>query len=195
MYPDPSICTAIVPWVPPLMTLPESKSGNQNFMTVPEGGIAAEISVEGSDSSDERMDLDVTSDDDVSNGSGFIYDDNVLEELLTGRFGTQRAEAQIEKDGLVGISTEVAGQRWTVRGDVPEDDVPYEGFIELGLRSNTLHLDSLPRRFRSRNEDLSGQRAFPRITPRQKSAKRDESRAIHSIFRTLYTVNWRRTQQ
>ena len=193
MYPDPSICTAIVPWVPPLMTLPQSESGNQNFMTVPEGGIAAEISVEGSDSSDERIDLDVTSDDDVSTGSGFVYDDHVLEEILSDRFGTQRAETQMEKNGLVGTSTEVAGQRWTVRGDIPEDDLPYEDFIELGLRSNTLDLDSLPKRFRSRNEVLSGQRASPRISPKQRSAKRDESRAINSIFRTLYPVNWRQS--
>ena len=77
---DPSLCTDIMPWVPPLMTSPESESGNQNLTTVPEGGIAAEITVECSDSSDERIDLDATSDDDVSTGSGFVYDDHVLEE-------------------------------------------------------------------------------------------------------------------
>ena len=35
------------------------------------------------------------------NGSGFVYDDHVLEELLTDRFGTQRTETQIEKAGLL----------------------------------------------------------------------------------------------
>ena len=35
------------------MTLPESESGNENLTTVPEGGIAAEINVESSDTCDE----------------------------------------------------------------------------------------------------------------------------------------------
>ena len=58
---------------------------------------------------EDRLDLEATSDDDVSTGSGFIYDDEVLNALVNDKFGIRRSETELEKIELVGTSTDVAG--------------------------------------------------------------------------------------
>ena len=85
-----------------------SESGNQNCTSPTEGGIAAQISVSTNELSDEgRLDLVTTEDDDVPSSSGFVYDDAIIEELLSDRFGTKRLETDLKKSELLGTSTNV----------------------------------------------------------------------------------------
>lgn len=177
-----------------------SESGNQTVQENSEGGIAAQISLASDDIpddipgdiGDDYLDIEENEDEDVSLGSGFIYDDEVITEIFSDRFGAQRARASSKKEQMIGKTTDVGGQVWTVRVDVPENTRFYDEFIELGIRSNTVDYDCLPQRQRTRTEVLGGTRSSPRYTPKTLS-KRDESKAIHSLFMTLYPVNWRRS--
>ena len=110
---NPSRSVAIVPYRPPPFAhlFDTSESGNQPCTSVPEGGIAAEISVSTSDAApDDGLDLDSNDDDEVPVGSGFVYDDAVISELLNDRYRVQRAETEMKKTELIGTSTTVAGQ-------------------------------------------------------------------------------------
>ena len=110
---NPSQSVAIVPYRPPPVAhlFDISESGNQPCTSVPEGGIAAEISVSTSGAApDDRLDLDSNDDDELPVGSGFVYDDAVISELLNDRYGVQRAETKRKKSELIGTSTTVAGQ-------------------------------------------------------------------------------------
>ena len=71
---------------------------------------------------EDRIDLEAESDEDVPVGGGFVYDDEVLREILNDRFGTSRSLIERQKRDLVGSFIVVSGQKWTVRGDVLEDD-------------------------------------------------------------------------
>ena len=192
--PTQTVCTAIIPWVPPLFEafFSHSESGNTNCTSASDGGIAAQISFSNGSIPEERIDLDATSDDEVSTGSGFIYDDDILDDLLNDKFGLKRTETEQEKAELVGTSFVVAGQRWTVRTDIFNNHMNEE-FLEMGLRSNTLDFACLPKRCRSQREVISGHRASPRTNTRINLAKRDETKAIHEIFMTLYPVNWKQS--
>ena len=170
-----------------------SESGNQNCTSPTEGGIAAQISVSTNELSDEgRLDLVTTEDDDVPSSSGFVYDDAIIEELLSDRFGTKRLETDLKKSELLGTSTNVGGQVWTVCDDIPESVIDEEDFIETGIRSNDVELDCLPKRLRSRSEIIIGSRSSPRRTPKGK-LKRDESKAINKYFMLLFPVNWKQS--
>ena len=193
---NPSQSVAIVPYRPPPFAhlFDMSESGNQPCTSVPEGGIAAEISVSTSGAApDDRLDLDSNDDDELPVGSGFVYDDAVISELLNDRYGVQRAETKRKKSELIGTSTTVAGQVWQVRGDIPESHDTYDDFIELGLRSNDIDVGSLPKRFRTRSDLLLGFRSSPRFTQRESRHDRDEAKAINSIFMTLFPVNWKQS--
>ena len=68
---SPEECRAIVLWRPPVFAT--SESGNIPSMSVPEGGIAAEISISSNDSPlEDQPDLQATEDEQVPVGSGFI---------------------------------------------------------------------------------------------------------------------------
>ena len=78
-----------------------SESGNQTVQENSEGGIAAQISLASDDIpddisgdiGDDYLDIEENEDEDVSLGSGFIYDDEVITEIFSDRFGAQRARA------------------------------------------------------------------------------------------------------
>jgi hypothetical protein len=79
--------------MPPLV--PPSESGNQTLFTFPEGGIAAEISVDTAGIDQEDLaDLQSMTDDEVSTGSGFVYDEEVLNDLFTDKYGQKRQEME-----------------------------------------------------------------------------------------------------
>lgn len=103
-YVPPEGCRAIVPYVPPMPPLvPPSDSGNQTLPTFPEGGIAAEISVDttGIDEED-QADLESLSDDEVSTGSGFVYNEEVLNDLFTDKYGQRRQDMEKKKQNCLG---------------------------------------------------------------------------------------------
>ena len=130
-----------------------SESGNQNCTSTSEGEIAAQNSVDTFDNPDDfHLDLDATEDDFVPSGSGFEYGDAIINELMHDRFGASRTETLTKTAELLGTSTDVAGQRWTVRDDLPYDIVTHEDYLELGLRSNDTSIDSLPKRQRAAAE-------------------------------------------
>ena len=194
---NPTECTAIVPYLPEANAafMYESESGNHTCTSAPEGGNAAEISVESIGfSSDDRIDLDGTEDEEVPVGAGFEYDDEVINELMNDRFGAKRAEVKAKKLDLIGTSTSVAGQVWVIRGDIQDDTTQFEEFIELGLRSNDIDAECLPKRFRSRPEITLGTRSSPRVAAARASKReRDEAKVINKMFLTLFPVNWKQS--
>ena len=81
--------TALIPYAPP-RPITISESGNQNSTSVAEGGIAAQISVDTNESTfEDSIDLDLNEDEHVPMGSGFVFDDNVITELLSDRLGVR----------------------------------------------------------------------------------------------------------
>ena len=186
----PEPCRALVPYVPPQTALvPQSESGNETVITPSEGGIADEISVT-SDTFNP-----VLEDDAVSTGSGFIYDETRIQELNGDRYGQKRLEVEREKEELIGTSIVVSGQSWKVIGDVESDDISFEDFLEQGVRSDTLDFESLPKRFRRNIEILRQHGRSPRRSPRLNVGERDETKAIHHLFLTLYPVDWKKSLQ
>ena len=176
--------TALIPYAPP-RPITISESGNQNCTSVAEGEIAAQIS-------EDSIDLDLNEDEHVPMGSGFVFDDNVITELLSDRFGVRRAETEAEIAELIGTSVDVAGQRWTVTGDIPQGVASNEDFIEIGFRSKDV--DGLPRRFRNNAEINLGVRSSPRLTPSKRGREtRDESIYINQMFEALFPVNWKQS--
>ena len=190
---SPEACRAIVPYQPFVHAalFPNSESGNNNCTSSSRGGNAAEISVSDDDPSEESFDLETEEDDAIPIGSGFVFEDEFLNELMNDRFGQKRIETEAKKRDLVGTSVNVTGVCWTAREDIEDLDFDRDDFLEVGIRSDNLDFDSLPKRLRTQTEVLAGERASPRV-PKEKGV-RDESRAIHSIFQTLYPVNWRRS--
>jgi hypothetical protein len=92
-----------------------------------------------------------------------------------------------KKSDLNGNTTVVAGQLWTVRGDIlpsniglEVDETEDDDFLEIGLRG-LIQYDSLPKRSRSNVEVQAGNRASPRHTPLPKVAI-DEGKRIHNFF-------------
>ena len=129
-------------------------------------------------------------------GSGFIYDDATLTELMNDVLGARRDEMNRQKNNLIGNTTVVAGQQWTVRGDIlprdigiEDDEIEEDDFLEIGLRG-LVQFDSLPKRSRSNVEVKAGNRASPRHTPLPKVAI-DEGKRIHNFFLTLFPVPWK----
>ena len=170
-----------------------SDSGNQARTSIPEGGIAAQISVTEFDvTPDDRLDLDIQEDEDVPVGSDFVYDDATINELFSDRYGVRRAETELKKSELLGTSTTVGGQVWTVRGDIESEGICTEEFLETGLRSNDINLNCLPLRLRTRGEILMGTRSSPRISP-PKRQNQDEGIAINGHFMALFPVNWKQS--
>ena len=155
--------------------------------------IAAQISVDTNESTfEDSIDLDLNEDEHVPMGSGFVFDDNVITELLSDRFGVMRAETEAEVAELIGTSVDVAGQRWTVTGDIPQGAASSEDFIEIGFRSKDV--DGLPRRFRNNAEINLGVRSSPRLTPSKRGREtRDESIYINQMFEALFPVNWKQS--
>ena len=142
---------------------------------------------------DEQLDLESTEDEDVPVGAGFVYDDTLIEDINRDRFGSQRQQVELQKAMLVGTSTTVGGQCWTVRGDIDPDIGTYDDFIELGYRSSNAAFDSLPKTLRSRDQILLGTRASPRLNEKKYPTARDEPKAIHECFMTLFPVNWKQS--
>jgi hypothetical protein len=110
--------------------------------------------------------------------------------------GARRDEMNGRKHNLIGNSTVVAGQQWTVRGDIlpadiglQDDEMEDDDFLEIGLRG-LIEFDSLPKRSRSNVEVQAGNRASPRHTPLPKVAI-DEGKRIHNYFLTLFPVAWK----
>ena len=99
-YEPPTACRAIVPYVPPMPSLvPPSDSGNQTVFSFPEGGIAAEISVETpAINQDDLGDLEAMTDDEVSTGSGFVYDEEEESYLYSEKYGQKRQRMEKEKN-------------------------------------------------------------------------------------------------
>ena len=153
----------------------------------------ANAEVAGADMDEDRVDLEVGVEDNaIPSGSGFIYDDEIINDMMNDRFGARRAATEHKKTEMIGTHFIISGQTWTVTKNMEVNETSHEEFMELGIRSNTLDFDALPNRFRTRTELERGKRASPRITPRR-SAQRDESKAIESIFLTLYPVHWKQS--
>ena len=125
-------------------------------------------------------------------GSGYVYDDQVLNELLSDRYGTRRAEIEVIKNNMVGETVNVGGRIWTVREDIKDDDENHSEFAECGLRSDNLLLRCLPKRFCTRTETMAGRRASPRIAKADLD-QRDEGAAMCEYFKTLYPVPWKQS--
>ena len=138
---------------------------------------------------EERLDLAEQEDEVAPQGSGFVYDPNAVDELIRDRYGALRMQTERKKRDLIGTTTDVRGQVWTVRDDIGVDETLTEDFVEQGLRTNNTDCESLPRTFRTRTQVLSGIRASPR-TP-NKASTRNETKAIHATFMTLFPVNYR----
>ena len=173
----PSTSTAIVP-LPPLPPTEETA-----------------IEAVGHTQDLEEGDEQEEEDERIPTGSGYVYDDEVLNELLSDRFGTRRAEVERKKVELLGTSVHVGGRAWVVIKDIKETDIDYtdEEFSETGLRSeNYLDLQCFPKRLCSRMECEAGRRASPRIT-RQELKERDEGKAMLSYFQCLYPVVWKQS--
>ena len=109
--------------------------------------------------------------------------------------GARRDETNRSKSNLIGNSVNIAGQEWTVRGDILPDDIGLEDdqteaadFLEIGLRG-LIEFESLPKRSRSNIEVQAGTRASPRHTPLPK-VEIDEGKRIrvHNFFLTLFPV-------
>ena len=192
---DPTECTAIVPYRPQTNAtlITESESGNQTCTSFPEGGIAAEISIDNCDSSLEGdANLALEEDEAVPVGSDFLYEDEAIEDLINDKYGHLRIETEQRKQELMCTTTSVSGQIWTVRQDIPDYGDQDEDFLELGFRSPDAHIDSLPKRCRSKSEMMLGTRASPRLTPAKRGVSaRDESSQIHRTFEALFPVNWK----
>ena len=184
---NPSQVTAIVPYIPPPLPLLETTTN----VSIPNEE-PAQVSIHTGDISEEEVNLGASEDDNVSVGSGIVYDDEVVAELLSDRFGKRRQEVEQEKQQLVGTTINVKEQSWKIIEDMENIPQPFDEFEELGLRSNTVELDTLPRRMRSRAEVLAGKRASPRITPKG-TKLRDEGKSINHFFMTLFPVNWKQS--
>ena len=59
-------------------------------------------------------------------GEYFIYDDEVLQELMHDRHGTARSETELTISTLIGSNTKVTGNTWTVRGDITPEEIGIE---------------------------------------------------------------------
>ena len=138
---------------------------------------------------EDAFDMVAVEDDAVPQGSEYIFDENMIVDY-SDRYGTERNETERKKSLLIGTSTTVRGQTWVVRGDIPFDATVDDDYPEQGLRSNSVDCVSLPKRFRTRDEVLLGIRSSPR-TP--KSAVRDETKAVHATFMSLFPVNWKQS--
>ena len=138
---------------------------------------------------EERADEEELEDEVPPQGTDFLYNEGLINDLMRDRFGTARAEVNRKKSEMQGEAVNVRGQVWFIRDDVAVDNTIGEDFLEQGLRSNSVDCESLPRRFRTKNEVLNGIRASPR-TPK---VKRDETKAIHATFMELYPVNWKQS--
>ena len=138
---------------------------------------------------EERMDMAEGDDEVAPQGSGFVYDEDFVNDLLQDRYGTLRAQTEQKKKDLIGTKTTVREQEWVVRDDIGVDETLNQDFIEQGLRSNNIDCASLPKTMRSRVDVLRGVRASPR-TPK---VERDEAKAIFATFMTLYPVNWKQS--
>ena len=110
--------------------------------------------------------------------------------------GARRDETNRSKNNLIGNSINIAGQEWTVRGDILPADIGLEDdeteagdFLEIGLRG-LIEFESLPKRSRSNIEVQAGTRASPRHTPLPK-VEIDEGKRIHKFFITLFPVSWK----
>ena len=151
------------------------------------------VEVAGADMDEDRLDLDAGLEDNaIPSGSGFIYDDEIINDMMNDRFGARRVATEHKKTEMIGTHFNISGQRWTVTKNMEVDESLHEEFMELGIRSNTLDFDALPNRLRTRTELERGKRGSPRITPKW-AAQRDESKAIESIFLTLSPVNWKQS--
>ena len=63
---------------------------------------------------EDRIDMEVQEDEEVRVGSEFVYDDALLNDLFNDKFGLKRAETTLKKAELMGATTNVSGQVWTV---------------------------------------------------------------------------------
>ena len=174
-----STCLAIVPYVP---RPPSLENSEESFSTNDEERDANDL------------DLCPDEDDNVSTGSGFVYNELVLGELVSDRYVEKRLETERKKIQLLGETTTVSGQTWTVREDIPVDETINEEFVEVGLRSNTIEIDCLPKQIRCRDVIVGARnRRSPRLaSPKKKSVPdRDEAKAIKCYFEALYPVNWK----
>ena len=164
-----------------------SESGHQNSTSVEEGGISAEISVE--EESEETLDIELTEDEEVPMGEGFVHDPSLIDQLNGDKYGSRRQEIQQRKEELLGNTTVVGGVTWKVRKDIEPDYFTTEDFLEMGFRSSDTDIDSLPKRCRTRSEIVLGLRFSPRLSPSKKTDKRDEEQYIQRMFEQLYPVN------
>ena len=96
-----------------------SESGHQNSTSVEEGGISAEISVE--EESEETLDIELTEDEEVPMGEGFVHDPSLIDQLNGDKYGSRRQEIQQRKQELLGNTTVVGGVTWKVRKDIEPD--------------------------------------------------------------------------
>ena len=180
----PALPGAVPPVAAPLVSVEES-----NLVEAIREGIAAQIP------ETEELDVDEVEEEEIhpAVGSGYIYDDETLRELMADRHGEQRNNIEGKKAEMIGQTVSVTGQVWSVTGDIlpqdigiefPEEDL--EDFAEIGIRCET----ALPRRFRTNNEVNAGNRASPRNTP-LKRVDLGEDETIHNFFLTLFPVNWK----
>ena len=100
---------------------------------------------------DGPLDFDNGEEDiEYSVGSGYIYDNEQIRDLLTDRFGGRRARVEVRKRELLNTTTAVGPrnnpQVWKVVEGIPPGNSEFDEFLELGLRSNTLDFDALPLR-------------------------------------------------
>ena len=178
-------CTAIVP----VATQPSESTA---LVPVPETEETAMVLV----NQDEDESQEQTEEDDMPPvGSGYVYEDGVLNEVLSDRFGARRREIEQLKEQLVGQTVNVSGREWVVIHDIEEEDIEYtdEEFAETGLRSeNYLDLNCLPKRHCTRGECEAGRRASPRVS-RDELKNRDEGKAMLSYFQSLYPVPWKQS--
>lgn len=70
---------------------------------------------------EDAFDMVAHEDDADPQGSEYIYDNNMIVDYRD-RYGAERTETERTKSRLIGTSTNVRGQTWVVR-----DDIPYEG--------------------------------------------------------------------
>ena len=68
----------------------------------------------------EETDPDIQEEEDesVPLGSGFVYDDETLNELMNDVLGTRRVEVGLTKASMLGETVNENGQVWKVRGDI-----------------------------------------------------------------------------
>ena len=118
-------------------------------------------------------------------GSGFVYEDETLHELMNDVLGTRRVEVGLIKASMLGETVNVNGQVWKVRGDIKKQDIgleenesDFEDFLEIRLRCGNAEFESLPKRFRSNYEVRAGNRASPRLKPARKEVP-EESKQVH----------------